>query len=120
VIPAANDRYMEVDCKLFDEAVDRVSSVAFEKSKSIKLKLAKGRMTLLASTPDSGSAIEDIEAKYDAEDMEIGFNSRYLRDIAGQMEGKFMKMALSDAANPVIITEVDSAQAVFVLMPMRI
>jgi len=120
VIPTNNDRVLEVDCKAFAEAVDRVSSVSFEKSRSIKLVLGKNKLTLLASAPDSGSAVEDLEVGYSAEPMEVGFNSRYLLDIAGQIEGKFMKLTLADASNPAIITEIDSTQAVFVLMPMRI
>ncbi|MDR1008652.1 MAG: DNA polymerase III subunit beta [Rickettsiales bacterium] len=120
VIPTSNDKSMEVDCKVFAEAVDRVSSVSYEKSKAIKLKLSKDKLTLLASTPDSGSAVEDLDVTYAAEGMEIGFNSRYLLDIAEQIEGKFMKFMISDASSPAIITELDDKSAVYVLMPMRI
>jgi DNA polymerase-3 subunit beta len=120
VIPTGNDKSLEVDCKLFAESVDRVSAVTYEKSKAIKLKLAKSKLTLLASTPDSGSATEDLEVAYDAGALEIGFNSRYLLDIAEQIEGKFMKFMISDASSPAIITELDDDAAVYVLMPMRI
>ena len=111
---------MEVDCKLFAEAVDRVSSVSYEKSKAIKMKLSKSKLTLLASTPDSGSAFEDLEVVYDNENMEIGFNSKYLLDIASQIEGKFMKFMISDSSSPAIITELDDESVIYVLMPMRI
>ncbi|MDR2098559.1 MAG: DNA polymerase III subunit beta [Rickettsiales bacterium] len=120
VIPTSNDKKVEVDCKLFSEAVDRVSSVSYEKTKAIKLKLAKSKLTLFASTPDSGSAFEDLEIAYDETPLEIGFNSKYLLDIADQIEGKFMRFVISDAASPAIITELDDDSAVYVLMPMRI
>jgi DNA polymerase-3 subunit beta len=120
VIPTSNDKAMEVDCKFFSEAVDRVSSVSYEKSKAIKLKLSKSKLTLLASTPDSGSAFEDLEVVYDSDSMEIGFNSKYLLDIASQIEGKFMKFMISDGSSPAIITELDDESAIYVLMPMRI
>lgn len=120
VIPTSNDKAMEVDCKIFAEAVDRVSSVSYEKSKAIKMKLSKSKLTLLASTPDSGSAFEDLEVVYDSENMEIGFNSKYLLDIAEQIEGKFMKFMISDSSSPAIITELDDSSAIYVLMPMRI
>ncbi len=120
VIPTSNDKAMEVDCKLFAEAVDRVSSVSYEKSKAIKMKLSKSKLTLLASTPDSGSAFEDLEVVYDNENMEIGFNSKYLLDIASQIEGKFMKFMISDSSSPAIITELDDESVIYVLMPMRI
>ena len=120
VIPVDNNKEMEVDCKLFSEAVDRVSSVSYEKSKAIKLKISKSKLTLLASTPDAGSAVEDIDADYDNESMEIAFNSRYVLDIATQIEGKFMKFIMSDASSPVIIKEIDDDSAIYVLMPMRV
>jgi DNA polymerase-3 subunit beta len=120
VIPVANDKSLEVDCKLFAEAVDRVSSVSYEKSRAIKLSLSKNKLTLLASTPDSGSATEELEVTYANESLDIGFNSRYLLDIAGQIEGKFMKFMISDSSSPAIITEIADSQAVYVLMPMRI
>lgn len=120
VIPTSNDKNMEVDCKLFSEAVDRVSSVSYEKSKAIKLKLSKSKLTLLASTPDAGSAVEDVDVDYESESMEIGFNSRYLLDIAGQIEGKFMKFVISDSSSPAIIKEIDDESTIYVLMPMRI
>ncbi len=120
VIPTSNDKEMEVDCKMFSEAVDRVSSVSYEKSKAIKLKLGKSKLTLLASTPDSGSAVEDLEVQYDSDAMEIGFNSRYILDIADQIEGKFVKFIISDPSSPAILTELDDASTIYVLMPMRI
>ena len=120
VIPTTNDKALEVDCKLFKEAVDRVSSVSYEKSRAIKLSISKNKLTLLASTPDSGSGAEDLEVVYASEPMEIGFNSRYLLDIADQIDGKFAKFMISDPSSPAIITELTGSEAVYVLMPMRI
>ena len=120
VIPTSNDKSLEADCKQFAESVDRVSAITYEKSKAVKLKLGKSKLTLLASTPDSGSAFEDLEVTYDSGSIEIGFNSRYLLDIAEQIDGKFMRFMISDASSPAIITELDDASAVYVLMPMRI
>ena len=120
VIPQNNDKPLEVECKAFAEAVDRISSVSYEKSKAVKMKIAKGKLTLSASTPDSGSAVEDIAVKYDADNMEIGFNSRYLLDIAEVIDGKSMAFRLSDSSSPVVITELEDNSSTFVLMPMRI
>ncbi len=120
VIPTSNDKEMEVDAKLFSEAVDRVSSISFEKSKAIKLRIAKDKLTLLASTPDAGSAIEDINVNYESEPMDVGFNSRYLMDVAALIEGKFMKFVISDPSSPTIVKELDDPSTIYVLMPMRI
>ncbi|MBY0432274.1 MAG: DNA polymerase III subunit beta [Rhodospirillales bacterium] len=120
VIPADNDKVLEVDVKLFAQAVDRVSAISTEKSRAIKLAVEKGQLTLSASSPENGSAIEEVEANYDSGPMEIGFNSRYLLDIMAQIEGEAVCFAMADAASPTVVREVADAGAVFVLMPMRV
>jgi DNA polymerase-3 subunit beta len=120
VIPQHNDKIMEVDRRLFAEAVDRVSTISTEKSRAVKLKLSDGALTLSASSPESGSATEEIEAKYNAADLEIGFNSRYLLDITRQIEGDGAQFAMSDAASPTVVRDVADQSALYVLMPMRV
>ena len=120
VIPSGNDKLLEVDCKQFTEAVDRVSTISTEKSRAVKLSLSKGSLTLSATSLDDGSAVEEIEVGFDAEPMEIGFNSRYLLDITQQIEGENAQFALADAASPTVVRDVDDASALYVLMPMRV
>jgi DNA polymerase-3 subunit beta len=120
VIPADNDKVLEVDCKLFSQAVDRVSAISTERSRAIKLSVAKGALTLSASSPESGSATEELEASYQASPIEIGFNSRYLLDIMQQIEGDAARFAMADAASPTIVREVADGGALYVLMPMRV
>jgi len=120
VIPVGNDNVLEVECKQFAAAVDRVSAISSEKSRAVKMALNGGIMTLSASSPDSGSAEEEIETSYAGDSLEIGFNSAYLLDIARQIEGDNAQLLLADAASPTIVREVDDASAIYVLMPMRV
>ena len=120
VIPADNNKLMEVDCKPFAEAVDRVSTISTEKSRAIKLNLDKGNLTLSASSPDNGTATEEFEVSYNEEPIEIGFNSRYLLDIMQQIDGAKAQFALADAASPTIVRNLDDSDALYVLMPMRV
>ncbi|MDA8232010.1 MAG: DNA polymerase III subunit beta [Magnetospirillum sp.] len=120
VIPADNDKHLEVDVKAFASAVDRVSAISTEKSRAIKLSVEKGAVTLSASSPESGSAVEEIEAAYGAAPLEIGFNSRYLLDILGQVEGETVHFAMADAASPTVVRDAAAGGAVYVLMPMRV
>ena len=120
VIPADNDKVLEVDCKSFSHAVDRVSAISTEKSRAIKLAVDKGGITLSASSPENGSAVEEIEASYDASPIEIGFNSRYLMEILAQIEGDAARFAMADAGSPTVVREVTDSSAVYVLMPMRV
>jgi DNA polymerase-3 subunit beta len=120
VIPADNDKVLEVDCKSFSQAVDRVSAISTEKSRAIKLAVAKGVVTLSASSPENGSAEEELEAAYDSQPLEIGFNSRYLLDILGQVESESARFAMADAASPTVVGEATEGGAIYVLMPMRV
>jgi len=120
VIPEGNDKHMDVDHRIFGDAVDRVSAISSEKSRAVKMRLAPGVLTLAASSSEHGSATEELEVAYDGEEIEIGFNSRYLLDIAQQIEGDSMRFVLADAASPTIIREIDDASALYVLMPMRV
>ncbi len=120
VIPSGNDKVMEVDCKAFASAVDRVSTISSEKSRAVKMTVANGVVTLSATSPENGSADEDLAISYDGPELEIGFNSRYLLDIAQQIEGEGAQFAMSDAASPTIVRDVADASALYVLMPMRV
>jgi DNA polymerase-3 subunit beta len=120
VIPQGNDKSLELDCRQFAAAVDRVSTISTEKSRAVKLSLNGNVMTLSATSPESGSATEEIEVKYDSEPLEIGFNSRYLLDVTQQIEGDVAGMALADAASPTIIRDLADASGLYVLMPMRV
>ncbi len=120
VIPSGNDKEMEVDCRLFADAVDRVSAISSEKSRAIKLSLSNGLLALSASSPEHGSAEEEIEVSYQGEPVEIGFNSAYLLDITRQIEGENAQVSLADGNSPTILREVDDASALYVLMPMRV
>ena len=120
VIPTGNDKDMEVERKVFADAVDRVSAISTEKSRAVKLSLSKGTLVLSASSPDAGSATEELEVDYDGADLEVGFNSRYLLDITQQIEGDQAHFVLADAASPTIVREVGDSSALYVLMPMRV
>ncbi len=120
VIPTGNDKSLEVDCSDFAAAVDRVATISTEKSRAVKLHVENGVVTLTASSPESGMATEEIEVKYEQEAIEIGFNARYLLDIAQQIEGDTAQFSMADAASPTIIRDIDDQSALYVLMPMRV
>src|SRR5277367_1189277 len=95
VIPSNNDKILEVKCKDFAEAVDRVSTISTEKSRAVKLKIEHGSLEISATSPENGKAEEELEARYSAAPLEIGFNSRYLLDIAEQIQGEGVQFELS-------------------------
>lgn len=120
VIPKNNDKILEVNPALLGRAVDRVSTISSDKTRSVKLTLGGKTMTLSANSPDSGSASEEIEIRFNADPMEIGYNSAYLMDVAKQIEGEGCRISLSDPNSPSIIQDVSDTSSLYVLMPMRV
>jgi DNA polymerase-3 subunit beta len=120
VIPAGNDKELVVDKKDFEAAVDRVSTVSSERGRAVKLSLSGGKLVLSVTNPDSGSATEELEVEYDADPIDIGFNSRYLLDIAAQLDGEAAVLKLADPGSPTLIQDKDAKGALYVLMPMRV
>ncbi|MFD1697111.1 DNA polymerase III subunit beta [Roseibium aestuarii] len=120
VIPQGNDKELRVDRDEFKEAVDRVSTISSERGRAVKLSLTDGRMILTVNNPDSGSATEELMVEYDADPMEIGFNSRYLLDIANQLTSDTALFRLADSGSPTLIRDSTVDECLFVLMPMRV
>ena len=120
VIPVNNDKIMTVECKSFAEAVDRVATISTEKSRAVKLAVAPDTLTLSASSPENGTATEDLQVKFTASPIEIGFNSRYLLDITQQIEGDGAEFVMADAASPTIVRDPSDRSALYVIMPMRV
>jgi len=120
VIPANNDKTLEIACKEFAEAVDRVSTISTERSRAVKLAIEQGSVTVSATSPENGTAVEEIEARYQANPIEIGFNSRYLLDITEQIDGEYAQFLLFDAGSPTIVRDSADSSALYVLMPMRV
>jgi DNA polymerase-3 subunit beta len=120
VIPVNNDKNLVVDKKDFEAAVDRVSTVSSERGRAVKLSIAQGKLTLSVTNPDSGSATEELEVDYDSDPLDIGFNSRYLLDIANQIECEVAVLKLADPGSPTLIQDKDAKGALYVLMPMRV
>jgi DNA polymerase-3 subunit beta len=120
VIPRNNSKLLTAATREFAAAVDRVSTVSFEKSRAVKLSVSKDRLALAVNNPDSGSAEEELQVSYDGEALEIGFNSRYLLDVAGQVAADDMRFEFQDAGSPTLVRDPGDPGALYVLMPMRV
>jgi DNA polymerase-3 subunit beta len=111
---------LRIDKAEFMAAVDRVSTISSERSRAVKLVLADHKLTLSVINPDSGSATEEIEVDYDQAPLEIGFNARYLLDIASELDSDTALLKLADSGSPTVIQDREGASALYVLMPMRV
>jgi DNA polymerase III subunit beta len=120
VIPQANDKEMKVSNADFKSAVDRVSTIASERGRAVKLSIGADKLVLSVNNPEGGSATEEISVDYSAAPLEIGFNARYLLDIAGQLESDSVVFKLADSGSPTMVRDGGDETALYVLMPMRV
>lgn len=120
VIPVGNDKILTVNTKDFAKATDRVATVATEKARAVRMKMSSGQLLLSANSPDAGSASEELEATYEGEELDVGFNARYLLEMLQQIEGEGVVFSFADSTAPAVIRDASDAGAVFVLMPMRV
>ncbi len=120
VIPKDNHKRVELDAKMFANAVDRVATISAEKSRSVKLAIEPGKLTLTVRNMEAGQAVEELEIDYDGDSFEIGFNARYLLDVCGQIGGEIMELRFADPSSPTLVIDPSDAGVQYVLMPLRV
>ncbi|HCO45236.1 MAG TPA: DNA polymerase III subunit beta [Erythrobacter sp.] len=120
VIPTGNDKLLKLDPKSFHEGVDRVATIATEKTRAVKMGLDRDKVTLTVTSPDNGTATEEVPAEYSSDGFEIGFNAGYLKDILNQIDADTVEIHLADAGAPTLIRKDENSPALYVLMPMRV
>ncbi len=122
VIPRGNDKVLRVVKKDFAEAVARVAAISLERTRPVKLSLARDLLVLSAANPEHGTATEELDGArvhYDNGPLEIGFQARYITDITDQIEGE-VEFLFADGGAPTIVRDAADASALYVLMPMRV
>lgn len=120
VIPTQNSRKMEVDAAEFARAVDRVATVSSERSRAVKMQIDEDRLVLSVNAPDSGAAEEELAVAYGDEPLEIGFNAKYLLEIASQVDRENAVFLFDSAGQPTLMREGSDTSAIYVVMPMRV
>jgi len=120
VIPTGNDKLLRLDPKTFYAGVDRVATIATEKTRAVKMAVEADKVTLSVTSPDNGTAAEELAADYRADGLEIGFKANYLKDILNQIDGDSVELHLADAGAPTLIRQDEKSEALYVLMPMRV
>ena len=120
VIPINNDKKLKVNASEFSKAVDRVSTVSSERSRAVKLKLSSGSLQLSVNSPENGKAEDEMFVDYDQDNLEIGFNGRYLQELASQVDGKNVEFSFKSSGDPALMRDVDDESAIYVVMPMRV
>ena len=120
VVPANNEKSLVVSSKDFVNSVERVKSVSLDGKEGVKLSINKENIQLSVNSANSGEGNEIIKANFNSNDLNISFNSKYLIDIASEIEDKNLKMNLKDSVSPVLIEDASDKNSYYVIMPMKI
>jgi DNA polymerase III subunit beta len=120
VIPTGNDKVLEIGAVSFAKAVDRVSVIASDKARGVKLSISSNEVLLSTTNSEQSSGEEKLDASFTDEPMSIGFNARYLLDVLGQIESNMVQFKLADGNAPAVVTDPSDASALYVVMPMRV
>tara|TARA_B100001123_G_scaffold439546_1_gene576640 strand:+ start:154 stop:1269 length:1116 start_codon:yes stop_codon:yes gene_type:complete len=120
VIPKSNDKILEIKLNEFKNSIERVTSVSLDRKEGVKMSISKEAVQLSVNSPNSGEGIENIKAKFNSSDLNISFNSRYLTDIASQIENESIVINLKDPGSPVLIRDFSDKNSFHVVMPMKI
>ena len=120
VVPLDNKKVLEVSSKDFVDSIERVTSVSLDRKEGVKLNISKNDVQLSVNSANSGEGNEKINAKFNSENINISFNSKYLLDIASEIEDKNIKMNFKDSISPVLIEDVSDKNSYYVIMPMKI
>ncbi len=118
VIPKNNQKKLEIDLKLFLNSVDRVASVSLDKKDGVKFDLSKDTLDMSVNNANSGDGKETLSVKFD-HDLEISFNSRYLIDVASQLDGDRVEIFFNDTGSPALVKDPGDFDSIFVVMPMK-
>ena len=120
VVPRNNDKVLEVKLSEFKNSIERVSTVSSDRKEGLKMLISKESLQFSVNSPNSGEGVENVKAKFNSSDMSISFNSRYLIDIASQIENNDVVINLKDPGSPVIIRDLSDKNSFHVVMPMKI
>lgn len=120
VIPTGNDKIATVNGKMLKQCVAAVTSMSSERGRAVKCQFEPGKLTLAVNNPDSGHASIDMDCEFDSDFLEVGFNSKYLIDMAERAapNGRQVTFKLHDAGSPTLILGNMPGWS-GVLMPMR-
>ena len=120
VVPIGNSKILTVSSVDFIQAIERVITVSLDRKEGVKLVLAKDNIKFSVNSTNSGEGNEVVKSNFTSEEMTVSFNSKYLIDIASEVEDKNLKINLKDPVSPVLVEDMSDKNSYYVVMPMKI
>ncbi len=120
VLPRNPDKILEVSCEELRNALSRAAILSNEKFRGIRLYANNNQIKITANNPEQEEAEEVVDVKYDAAELEVGFNVTYLLDVLNTLRCESVQLLLTDATSSVQIEDLNDESATYVVMPMRL
>lgn len=120
VIPVQGKHILNVDKNNFKQALHRTAILSNEKYRGVRLNLSDAALKLMTNNPEQEAAEDEIEAQYQGDALEIGFNIGYLLDVINAIEGDVFEMSLTGANSSALIKDPADKNATFVIMPIKL
>jgi DNA polymerase-3 subunit beta len=120
VLPRNTDKQVLADREDLRAALARTAILSNEKYHGVRLQMQENELTIRANNPEQEEAEETISIDYPYAPLEIGFNVSYLLDVMGVIPGDTVKISLSDANSSALVEDNTNADALYVVMPMRL
>ncbi len=119
VIPRDGTKVVIGNREKLKEAFHRASALFSEKFRGVRLRMSQASLMVLASNPEQDEVEEDLEVDYQGQDIEVGFNVRYLIDFLSVVQSDLVRFTFSDSNKSTLIEEVGGQGGAYVLMPIR-
>ncbi len=120
VIPSETRTNILLDTKLLKPALQRVSILANEKFRGVRIDIINNKITISSENPEQEQAVEELDVDETGVKISIGFNVSYLIDAVNACSGELVSMGVNDDSTSALITDPSDPNTKYVVMPMRL
>ncbi len=120
VIPSETRTNILLDTKLLKPALQRVSILANEKFRGVRIDIINNKITISSENPEQEQAVEELDIDETGVKISIGFNVSYLIDAVNACSGELVSMGVNDDSTSALITDPSDPNTKYVVMPMRL
>ena len=120
VIPSGESSLLVVDRKNFSESLSRVSVLSSEKYKGVRIITKKDSLNISANNPEKEQGEENLSCEYQGEEIDIAFNVNYLQEILSTIDSEKIEINFFGSEKSCLITDPNSENLKYVVMPLLI
>ena len=119
-IPSVHSTELKVNTRLFINTIDRMSLLLNERMKSpIKCRIEDGKIKTSCNT-SLGQAYDEFSVEVQGEDLEIGFDNKYMLDALRFSETDELKVRLNGPLSPIVLMPAEGESFIFLVLPVRL